>query len=186
MNNNMNINLNEDLKRHFPPMPEELRSMVEQEVRKQIGAAPPVRRRKYRKRKILAATLAAAMLLGTTVAAGVVYKMHTEQVGKHAVQTKIEPAAPHINDRTSDNPVTQDATMQDVSMEVSYLPDGMVETEDGKYSYAENLCDLLCFISERGKILIKQRVVFAGIISENDRTFRGICQAVFRKNKKYF
>jgi len=29
--------------------------------------------------------------------------------------------------------------MQDVSMEVSYLPDGMVETEDGKYSYAENL-----------------------------------------------
>ena len=113
--------------------------MVEQEVRKQIGAAPPVRRRKYRKRKILAATLAAAMLLGTTVAAGVVYKMHTEQVGKYAVQTKIEPAAPHINDRTSDNPVTQDATMQDVSMEVSYLPDGMVETEDGKYSYAENL-----------------------------------------------
>ena len=70
MNNNMNINLNEDLKRHFPPMPEELRSMVEQEVRKQIGAAPPVRRHKYRKRKILGATLAAAMLLGTTVAAG--------------------------------------------------------------------------------------------------------------------
>ena len=139
MNNNMNINLNEDLKRHFPPMPEELRSMVEQEVRKQIGAAPPVRRHKYRKRKILAATLAAAMLLGTTVAAGVVYKMHTEQVGKYAVQTKIEPAAPHTNDRTSDNSVTQDATMQDVSMEVSYLPDGMVETEDGKYSYAENL-----------------------------------------------
>jgi len=29
------------------------------------------------------------------------------------------------------------------------------------------------------KILIKQRVVFAGIISENDRTFQDVCQDNF-------
>lgn len=139
MNKNLNKNVKEDLKRRFPPMPEELRSMVEREVRKQIGTVSPVRRRRYYKRKILIATLAAVMLLGTTVAASVVYRMHTEKVGKYAVQTKIEPAAPHTNGLISDEPVTQDPVIQDVSMEVSYLPEGMIETEDGKYSYADNL-----------------------------------------------
>ena len=43
----------------------------------------------------------------------------------------------------------------------------------------EHKCDLLCFISEIGQLLIKQRAVFAGIISENGRKFRGICQPVF-------
>ena len=139
MNKNLNKNVKEDLKRRFPPMPEELRSMVEREVRKQIGTVSPVRRRRYYKRKILIATLAAVMLLGTTVAASVVYRMHTEKVGKYAVQTKIEPAAPHTNGLISDEPATQDPVIQDVSMEVSYLPEGMIETEDGKYSYADNL-----------------------------------------------
>ena len=36
-----------------------------------------------------------------------------------------------------------------------------------------------CSISERVKILIKQRVVFAGIISENDRKFQDVCQDNF-------
>ena len=62
------------LGQHFPSMPEELRSMVEQEVRKQMGTTSPIRRRNYKARKVLIATLAAVMLLGTTVAAGVTYR----------------------------------------------------------------------------------------------------------------
>ena len=78
------------LGQHFPSMPEELRSMVEQEVRKQMGTTSPIRRRNYKARKVLIATLAAVMLLGTTVAAGVTYRMHTEKVGKYAAKTSIE------------------------------------------------------------------------------------------------
>lgn len=145
MNKELNHNLKskqwelEDLGQHFPPMPEELRSMVEQEVRKQMGTLSPVRRRKHMTRKILIAGLAAVMLLGTTVAAGVVYRLRTEKVGDYAVKTKIESAAPQTNDLTSADLMTQDHTIQDITMEVSYLPEGMVETEEGKYSYPENL-----------------------------------------------
>ena len=123
--------------------------MMEQEVRKQIGALSPVRRRKHMTRKVLIAVLAAVMLLGTTVAAGVVYRMHTEKVGEYAVKTKIESVATHTNDSISEDLMTQDhriqdnaiqdIMIQDITMEVSYLPEGMVETEEGKYSYSENL-----------------------------------------------
>ena len=132
------------LGQHFPPMPEELRSMVEQEVRKQMGTTSPIRRRNYKARKVLIATLAAVMLLGTTVAAGVAYRMHTEKVGKYAAKTSIESMTPQTNHVTADAPMTQKDTLQntalgDIALEVSYLPEGMVKTEDGKYSYSDNL-----------------------------------------------
>lgn len=132
------------LGQHFPPMPEDLRSMVEQEVHKQIGTTSPARRRNYKARKVLIATLAAVMLLGTTVAAGVAYRLHTEKVGKYAAKTSIEPTIPQTNHGTADVPIPQKDTLQntalgDIALEVSYLPEGMVKTEDGKYSYSENL-----------------------------------------------
>ena len=84
----MNI---EEMRQHFPTMPADMRLMVEQEVQRQIGTVSPARRgRKHMTRKVLTAAFAAAMLLGTTVAARVVYKMHTEEVGDYAVRTKIE------------------------------------------------------------------------------------------------
>lgn len=114
--------------------------MVEQEVQKQIRTELPVRRTKHMTRKALIAIFAAVMLLGTTVFAGVVYKMRTERVGDYGVKTKIEYKTLGETDNTtsSDNAV-QDIVIQDISMEVSYLPEGMVETENGKYSFIDNL-----------------------------------------------
>lgn len=118
----------EDLRYSFPEMPPELRRMVEDEVQRQIGTGPLGRRKRHMAKKVIIAAVAAAMLLGTTVFAGMIYRMHSEPVGKYAVQTKIE-----------EMKTQEDFEVGDVSMEVSYLPEGMVETEDGKYSYADAL-----------------------------------------------
>ncbi|MDE7030877.1 MAG: DUF4367 domain-containing protein [Lachnospiraceae bacterium] len=129
----------EDLRQHFPPMPHKLRQMIEQEVQKQARTASPVRRRNHMTRKALIGSLAAAMLLGTTVFAGVVYRMRTEKVGDYAMNTRIEQI--NMEERVpADNRLAEGGTaIQDVAMEVSYLPEGMVETEHGKYSFTDNL-----------------------------------------------
>lgn len=123
----------EELRENFPEMPTEMRRMVENEVQKQIGTVSSGRRRRHMAKKSIIAALAAAMLIGTTVTAGVVYKMHSEPVGKYAVKTKIEENN-SVEDQTQESP-----DIKDVSMEVSYLPEGMVQTEEGKYSYADAL-----------------------------------------------
>ena len=41
-------------------------------------------------------------------------------------------------------------------------------------------------MSESEKLLIKQRAVFAVIISENGRTFLGICQVILAKKIEIF
>ncbi|MBD5522394.1 MAG: hypothetical protein HDR03_14415 [Lachnospiraceae bacterium] len=131
----------EDLRQNFPEMPSELRMMVESEVQKQISMVSPKRRKRHMGRKMIAAVIAAVMLLGTTVFAGVAYKMHSEPVGKYAVNTKIE----EMNQmETEENNLVAGQTQEvidikDVRMEVSYLPEGMVKTEDGKYSYTDAL-----------------------------------------------
>ena len=79
----------EDLRQNFPEMPADLRQMVENEVHRQIRTVSQGRRRKHMAKKTIIAALAAAMLLGTTVFAGILYKMRTEPVGKYAVNTSI-------------------------------------------------------------------------------------------------
>ncbi len=131
----------EDLRQYFPEMPAEMRRMVESEVQKQIGAAPSGRRRRHMAKKSVIAVLAAALLIGTTVAASVVYKMHSEPVGKYAVETKIVEMNPKETEESSSAAEkTQEVTdIRDVRMEVLYLPEGMVDTGAGKYSYADAL-----------------------------------------------
>jgi len=131
----------EDLRQSFPEMPIEMRRMVENEVQKQIKTVSSGRRRKHMAKKSMIAVLAAAMLIGTTVVAGVVYKMHSEPVGKYAVETKIMEMNPGGTEESSSVAgQTQEAfDIKDVRMEVSYLPEGMVETEEGKYSYTDAL-----------------------------------------------
>ncbi|MDE7272232.1 MAG: DUF4367 domain-containing protein [Lachnospiraceae bacterium] len=92
-------------------------------------------------KKSVIAALAATMLIGTTVAAGVVYKMHSEPVGKYAVETKIVEMNPEGAEESSPAAgETQEVLdIRDVRMEVSYLPEGMVDTGNGKYSYADAL-----------------------------------------------
>ncbi|MDE7208093.1 MAG: DUF4367 domain-containing protein, partial [Lachnospiraceae bacterium] len=119
----------EDLKQDFPQMPEELRTMIGREVQKQIRTGMTGKRRGHRLRKTLIVAFAAAMLFGTTVFAAIAYRMHNEPVGTYAVKTKMEQ-----NENDSSNG-EQTQEIPDVTMEVSYLPDGMVKTEEGKYSY---------------------------------------------------
>ena len=116
----------ENLKQDFPKMPEELRERIEREVQKQIGTTKKVERRNtVIIKKSLIAAFASVMLLATTVFAGVIYQMRSEIKGKYGVNIKgsVEPAE----------------NVSTIKMEVSYLPEGMVETEDGKYSYQDAL-----------------------------------------------
>ena len=122
----------EDLKQEFPQMPDDLRNMVEHEVRRQLRESVTGNKRKYTKhtiRRSLIVAFAAAMLLGTTVFAAIAYHMRSESVGKYAVKTKIE------KDENNSLENGHIPNIPDVTMEVSYLPDGMVKTEDGKYSF---------------------------------------------------
>ena len=131
----------EDLKQDFPEMPSELRRMVEREVQEQIRIVPTKRRRRHMTRKTIAVVFAAVMLVGTTAFAGIAYKMHSESVGKYAVNTKIEDMNQvGTEENSSGAGQTQEVIdIKNVRMEVSYLPEGMVETEDGKYSYTDAL-----------------------------------------------
>ena len=119
----------EDLKQDFPQMPEELRTMIGREVQKQIKAGATGKSKNRRLRKTLIVVFAAAMLFGTTVFAAIAHRMRNEPVGAYAVKTKIE----QTKNNSSKDVQTQE--IPDVTMEVSYLPDGMVKTEEGKYSY---------------------------------------------------
>lgn len=124
----------ENLNQEFPKMPEEMRAMIEREVEQQIkeGKTVMYRKRKHFARKTLVASVAAAMLLGTTVFAGVIYQMHNEKVGKYAVKTEIQGSGEGVSDTETTGAAE---SIPNVKMEVSYLPEGMVEAEKGKYCY---------------------------------------------------
>ena len=140
----------EDIKDTFPKMPEDIKNMTEKEVAVQIKGRQeesmnPEKARqsgkkedkenakviKYRKKKknaarrMLVASMVAALALATTVCAGVVYQMHNEKVGKYGVKTKIEGQQP----AETENRKTE---TDYVELTASYLPDGMMQTEEGK------------------------------------------------------
>lgn len=134
----------EDMEYEFPKMPEDMRTMVQREVEKQIKTTSTTqyRKRKGMARKSFLAALVAAMALGTTVFAGVAYHMHSESVGKYAVETKIDgngTAAVSDTEATDTQTPIAMSEIPAVKMEVDYLPEGMVETETGKYSYEDAL-----------------------------------------------
>lgn len=144
----------EDMKDTFPKMPEDIKNMIEKEVAVQIKSRQEesidpentrqsgkteentkiIKYRKKRKdtvRRMLVASMAAALALATTVCAGVVYQMHNEKVGKYGVKTKIE------GQQTAETE-NRKAETDYVELTASYLPDGMVQTEEGKYSFEDN------------------------------------------------
>lgn len=144
----------EDMKDTFPKMPEDIKNMIEKEVAVQIKSRQEesmdpentrqsekteentkiIKYRKKRKdtvRRMLVASMAAALALATTVGAGVVYQMHNEKVGKYGVKTKIE------GQQTAETE-NLGAKTDYVELTTSYLPDGMVQTEEGKYSFEDN------------------------------------------------
>ena len=122
----------EDLKNEFPAMPKEMREMIEREVEKQVKTEhPQFKRGRKAAGRTIAASIAAVMLLGTTAFAGVrAYRLRQEPTGAHGVEVKIT---------NEDDTVKAPAEIPAVKMEVGYLPEGMVETEEGKYSYESDL-----------------------------------------------
>lgn len=119
------------LKQDFPKMPEEIKTMIENEVKKQLKTEPQTHRSKKTVRKTLALSLAAVMLCGLTVFAGAgLYRMQRQQTGEHGVSVRIE---------SSEGTGEASFTIPDVKLEVGYLPDGMVRTEHGKYSFEDHL-----------------------------------------------
>lgn len=154
----------EDLKNGFPKMPEDMRAMVERQVRMQLQIdqnieesgfqqtesaqrnSPRRTARKTRRspQKITLIGLAAAMVLGTTVFAGfagsILYKMHSEQVGTYGAKTTVSlesetDTAPAAGTE-SGNPAVCTDDVPDVKLSLSYLPEGMEKAEgETKFHY---------------------------------------------------
>ena len=125
----------EDMREEFPKMPESMRQMIEQEVKEQVKIAAYSRKKKKgMAHRMLIASMVAALALATTVCAGVVYQMHNQKVGKYGVKTQIEgPQTVAGSTEGKEKEVTGY-----VRLEASYLPDGMVQSEEGKYSFEDN------------------------------------------------
>lgn len=130
----------EDIKYDFPKMPEEMRTMIEMEVNKQLKAKDLHQpKSKCVLGKTLAASIAAVMLIGTTAFAGVsIYRMQRERVGDHGINVKISETKNNPADTAGTQAAQEPFVIPDVKMEIGYLPDGMVQTEPGKYSYTNN------------------------------------------------
>ena len=142
----------EDMREQFPKMPESMKRMIEQEVTVQIGQEkendnPKVVTYKKRKKKnmahrMLVASMVAALALATTVCAGVAYQMHNQKVGKYGLKTQIEgpqtaaESTENMADQTTEERAGKAAEY--VRLETSYLPKGMVQSEEGKYSFEDN------------------------------------------------
>lgn len=154
----------ENMKHEFPKMPEDMRAMIEREVEKQMkmtaenigerekntaktaGVQRNVqraagrtagRRSKRMLRRTLIAALVATMALGTTVFADVLYQMHAKSAGKYAVEVKTEGNGGETVETESSGRTAAD--IPKVKLDLSYVPEGMVETETGKYSYEDHL-----------------------------------------------
>ncbi len=119
----------ERLKYDFPKMPDEIRTMIEEEVARQVKIEKPQFQARKATGRMLVASLAAVMLCGATVFAGVgLYRMQQQKTGEHGVNVNIE---------SSQEGTTKPAEIPNVKMEAGYLPEGMVETEAGKYSFSD-------------------------------------------------
>lgn len=122
----MNI---ENMEQEFPKMPQSMRDMVEKEVEKQIKVTP--QRGYFSLKKAVVASLAATFVLGTTIFAGTrLYRMSSSPQGDYGITTKIEKTDAAENTENVD-------TAPQLAMKLSYLPEGMTETEEGKYSYEQ-------------------------------------------------
>ncbi len=123
----------EDMGNEFPEMPEEMREMIGQEVAKQIRKGTQ-RSSRMSKRSLAVLVLAATLALGMTAFAGVkIYQMQQKPVGNYGVSVTVDKNGEQGQSAGSENP-----TVLPVELAVGYLPEGMVETEEQKYSFADN------------------------------------------------
>lgn len=133
----------ENIKNDFPKMPQEIRDMMEKEVEKQIHIKKKQKwNTKLKPGRTLAASIAAVIIFSTTVFAGVsIYRMQREPVGKYGVDVKVVKDADSqtVSKSADDTEDGTSAAIEDVRLRVGYLPKGMVQTEEGKYSFEDHL-----------------------------------------------
>lgn len=144
----------EDMKNEFPQTPESIKHLIESEVKKQLKNEPIAYRkpaRKFSKRKLAVIVLAATMALGTTAFAAVrYYQMKYEKIGTYGGETSIVP----IEEKASVESIAGGAEasenmgikadrieVPDVTLEVTYIPKGMIACEKQNYCYSETPYD---------------------------------------------
>lgn len=118
----------ENIKQEFPPMPREIRDMVEKEVQKQVNA--PVRKiRPMRKIALIAA--AAVLLMTSALAVGTaVLRFRANPVGEYGLTVGIETAE-------QDDAIGPDSAL--CAIEATWLPEGMelAPYENMKWHYTD-------------------------------------------------
>lgn len=170
----------DNMQNEFPKMPDEMRAMVEREVEKQLKTEQTThfsrKRGRGRMKRTLVAALVAVMVLGTTVAAGAAYYLHSEPIGNYGMTIKTESNEADVPE--ADSPESS-LEILPVKMEVSYLPEGMMPSESGedygKYCYADNMyqggVSIALYRMDSGDD--KFEMSFAGVIANEDIKVNG-------------
>ena len=128
----------EDIKKEMPKTPEMIHNRIQDEIKKQmeneqIAVFPTKNAKKTKWRRTRVAAVAAVCILGvsTSVYAGSKwYAMHLEKQGTYQVATKIS-----ANEQSKMTAIPDE--IPDVKIQADYLPDGMEEVEEGKFSNLE-------------------------------------------------
>lgn len=129
----------ENLKDEFPQMPEEMRTMVEREVQRQMKVERPRFGRRKQRRRIAALALASALGLSVTAFAGVkLYQIYVKPEGAYGVKTGVlmEENTGDTSGKTGSD--AQEKQVPEVELRAGYLPEGMVEAPGGGKFYYED------------------------------------------------
>ena len=154
----------EDLKKAYPGMPDHMRKMVEQEVKSQMnGSKKPLR---ISGKKAAVWIVAATLALGTTAFAGTrLYRMYMEKTGMYSVNTGV----------TSEGSQEAQAQIPKMTAVPGYIPEGLTETEPGKYSsadtYAQGGISLCLYRMDEGMDAF--RMTDTGVVSSEELDMNG-------------
>ncbi|MCD7955027.1 MAG: DUF4367 domain-containing protein [Lachnospiraceae bacterium] len=147
----------ENLREEFPEMPESMRTMIEREVAAQMSVETPTRKAEQHQKnrstgrkkagKTFLLVAAAAAIMCTTVAAGTAIRARffTETEGDYGVNITIGPAETETDSEGSmaamlDGLEVPEEIPASVTVEASYLPEGMVQYDDGwKIDYEDDI-----------------------------------------------
>ena len=128
----------EDIKKEMPKTPEMIHNRIQDEIKKQmeneqIAVFPTQNAKKTKWSRTRVAAVAAVCILGVSTSAyagSKWYAMHLEKQGTYQVATKIS-----ANEQSKMTAIPDE--IPDVKIQAGYLPDGMEEVEEGKFSYLE-------------------------------------------------
>ncbi|MCI8992757.1 MAG: DUF4367 domain-containing protein [Eubacterium sp.] len=139
---NLNNTSFNNLKQEYPAIPEDIRAMIEHEVQQQLSGKHPshisdIRSGKAPWKKIIAAALVATIAVGTTTFAGSrLYRWQTQKEGGYGIKAGIvADQADGAQAEDSGAAVSVPEEIPVLSMEATYLPEGMIAADDGSDKY---------------------------------------------------